>query len=111
MCPMEQEDVIHQDTVPPVQFDSLWRGSPPPAAVRALLFAMLEQAAIDLQPLRVRRWREARRTYSEARQWVMSNDHSHPFSFVNICEALKLSPDATRSGMMGIGRDAVTRAT
>lgn len=110
MCPTEQEDVIHRDTVPPVQFDSLWRSSTPPAGVRALLFAMLEQAALDLQSRRFGRRREARRNYSEARQWVTSNDRSHPFSFVNICEALKLSPDRTRWGMMGIGRVALTRA-
>jgi hypothetical protein len=110
MCPTEQEDVIHPDTTPPVQFDALWRRSAPPAAVRALLFAMLEQAAMDLQSRRFRRWRGAWRVYSEARQWVMADDRSHPFSFVNICEALKLSPDRTRSGMMGIGREALTRA-
>jgi hypothetical protein len=107
---MEQEDVIHPDTVPPAQFDALWRSSTPPAAVRALLFAMLEQAAMDLQSRRFHRWREARRMYSEARQWVTSNDRSHPFSFVKICEALNLSPDRTRSGMMGTGWDPVTRA-
>ena len=100
MFPKEHEDVTHSEAVPPVQFDSLWRGSAPPRAVRALLLVMLDLAASDLRFFRFRRQREAQRMYWEAHQWVMSDDRSHPFTFVNICEALKLSPDVLRSGLL-----------
>lgn len=36
---------------------------------------------------------------------VMSDDRSHPFSFLNICEALKLSPDALRSIITAAGQE------
>jgi hypothetical protein len=110
MFPTEQKNVIHVEPVPPVQFDSIWRRSTPPTSVRALLLAMLDLAASDLQFFRFRRRREAQRMYWEAHQWVMSDDRSHPFTFVNICEALKLSPDVLRSGLLGTDQDLVTRA-
>jgi hypothetical protein len=107
---MEQENAIDVEAAPPVQFDSIWRGATPSTRVRALLLAMLDQAASDLQFFRFRRRREAQRMYWEAHEWVMSDSRSHPFTFVNICEALKLSPDVLRSGLMGTDQDSVTRA-
>jgi hypothetical protein len=49
---------------------------------------------------RFRRRRKAQRMYSDAYEWVMSSDHSHPFTFANVCEVLKLSPAAVRLGML-----------
>jgi hypothetical protein len=100
MCPMVQENVIHAEPVAPVQFDSIWRRSNPPTSVRALLLAMLDLAASDLQFFRFLRRREARKLYWEAHQWVTSDNCSHPFAFVNVCAALNLSPDVLRSGLL-----------
>ena len=36
----------------------------------------------------------------EAYKWVASGDRSWPYSFVNLCEALKLSPEYLRAGML-----------
>ena len=106
----QQEEFIHPEAILPVQFDSLWRGSAKLTPERSLLLAMLEQAASDLWNFRFRPRRKAQRMYLDAYQWVMSNDRSHPFSFVNICEALKLSPEALRSGMVSRNFEDLTQA-
>jgi hypothetical protein len=36
------------------------------------------------------------RVVSEARAWVMSNDQSWPFSFINVCDALELDMACVR---------------
>lgn len=57
---------------------------------------------------------EWRQLYTEARQWVMAVDRGHYFSFVLICEALGLDPQATREAIrvlvgnaLGLTREAV----
>lgn len=102
MFPTEQqEEFLKPEIILPIQFDWMWRRSTQLTPERSLLLAMLEQAASDLSNFRFRPRRRAQRIYWDAYQWVMSNDRSHPFSFVNICEVLKLSPQALRSGMLG----------
>lgn len=83
-----------------VQADLGWLPSYPKSPERTLLLAMLAQAANDLQRCRLDLRRRSRRIYAEAYRWVISNDRSHPFSFVNVCEALHLSPVALRAGMV-----------
>ena len=97
----QQEEFLNPEIIRPVQFDSIWRRSSHLTPERLLLVAMLEQAASDLSNFRFRPRRRAQRIYLDAYQWVTSDDRSHPFSFVNLCEALKLSPAALRAGMLG----------
>ena len=108
----QQEEFLKPETIRPIQFDSIWRRSSQPTPERSLLVAMLEQAASDLSNFRYRPRRKAQRIYWDAYRWVTSDDRSYAFSFVNICEALKLSPEALRSGMLGRGgpRDLVKAA-
>jgi hypothetical protein len=94
------QEVTYADTAAPAQADLSWEPSYPKTPERTLLLAMLAQAANDLQRCRLDLRRRGRRIYSEAYRWVMSNDRSHPFSFVNVCEALQLSPVALRRGMV-----------
>jgi len=97
---LQPEENPNLDTITSVQLDSEFRPSPLPSPERALLLAMLAQAANDLQRCRARIGGRAQRTYAEAYRWVMSNDRSHAFTFVNVCEALRLSPVALRAGMI-----------
>lgn len=45
--------------------------------------------------------REARALCEEARAWLVSHDETWPFSFVNVCQALGLHPDALRRRLFG----------
>lgn len=110
MLPLEEQEIIRSEAVLPIQFDALWHGPTKLTPERSLLLAMLEQAASDLWNFRFRPRRKAQRIYLDAYQWVMSNERSHPFSFVNICEALKLSPAALRAGMIERAREDLTQA-
>jgi hypothetical protein len=81
----------------PEQFDVLWHRRAVSRPEHALLLAVVGQALLDLQRFRHARQSRRRRLYADAYRWVMSRDRSHPFSFVNMCETLNLSPDALRA--------------
>jgi hypothetical protein len=62
---------------------------------------ILEQAKLDL-----RRFHDAtrgleREFYLDAYRWVMSDDCSWPFSFLNVCQALNLAPETVREEVLG----------
>ena len=62
---------------------------------------ILEQAKLDL-----RRFHDAtrgleREFYLDAYRWVMSDDCSWPFSFLNVCQVLNLAPEAVRGDVLG----------
>lgn len=97
---LQFHDTTYPDSTAPLRADVGATPSYPRSPERSLLLAMLAQAANDLQRCRSDLRRRGRRIYSEAYRWVMSNDRSHAFSFVNVCEALQLSPVALRAGMV-----------
>ncbi len=66
-----------------------------------LATGILKQAALDL-----RRFHDAtsgveREFYLDAYGWVMSDDCSWPFSFLNVCQALNLAPETVREEVLG----------
>ena len=83
----------------PVQFAEIWRGSGH-SPERELAAAVLENAMADLRNYRYARRRRRQRFYMAGVQWVASDDREWPFSFVNLCEFLKLSPDALREELL-----------
>jgi hypothetical protein len=94
----------HHPVVPeailPEQFAALW-GQRVAQPEEALLYALLEQAMRDLRSdRRSARLRGARRLYLDAYRWVSSLDRSYPFSFLNVCEMLRLSPQAVRARLL-----------
>jgi len=95
---------LDDGTVPlaidPVQFDVLWHGFGELTPERALLLAMLERTAADLRNFRYARQHANQRLYMDAYLWVSSDDRSHPFSFENVCEFLKLSPEHLRANLL-----------
>jgi hypothetical protein len=69
-------------------------------SVRALAKGVLDQAAKDLRKFRAARTPLGRELYRDAYRWIMSNDLSWPYSFVNICEAMGLSAEVVRSELL-----------
>ena len=37
--------------------------------------------------------------YAEVQGWIITNDHAWPYSFVNICQALHIDPEAARGAL------------
>jgi hypothetical protein len=77
------------DAVLPEQFFPASKADTP--EIR-LMMAILEDA---VQIIRSNRTRQ-HRAVAEARRWVLSDDVSWPFSFVNVCEILGLPLGGTR---------------
>ena len=65
-----------------------------------LAAAVLKLAFEDLQKHRGATDMRRRRAFREAYVWVKSNERRWPFSFLNVCDMLDLSPGALRSKLL-----------
>jgi hypothetical protein len=63
---------------------------------RALMLAILEDAAWCIMRGRSRRRYAIRALAADAASWVEADDRAWPFSFVNICDVLGVDADALR---------------
>jgi hypothetical protein len=66
----------------------------------ALAKGVLVQAKQDLRRFRGAPDRVGREMYRDAFSWVASNDFAWPYSFLNVCEALGLSPEGQRAELL-----------
>lgn len=94
------EDLLTPEPALPTQFRDVWHRSRAISSERALVLSVMWQALIDLRKHRFAKRRQHQRLYLEAYQWVASNDRCWPFSFVNLCEFLNLSPESTRQELL-----------
>ena len=74
--------------------------APVPTPEKGLAAGVLKQAAHDLRRFRGAtkgfRWE----LYLDAYSWITANDFSWPYSFVNVCKLLDLSPDVVRAEVL-----------
>lgn len=66
-------------------------------AEEILAAAVLRLAFEDLERNRDAREVRRRRAFREAWVWIKSNERRWPFSFLNVCDMLDLSPEALRA--------------
>jgi hypothetical protein len=64
-----------------------------------LMYAVLQDAIHCFQGQSTRNPRDAQRLAREAEEWFFSEDVDWPFSFLNMCEVLRLDPSYIRSGL------------
>jgi hypothetical protein len=62
---------------------------------------ILKQAALDLRRFHGGTSAVEREFYLDAHRWVTSDDCSWPFSFLNVCQLLNLTPETIREEMLG----------
>jgi len=67
---------------------------------KELADGILKQAALDLRRFRGATSAVEREFYLDAYRWVMADDYSWPFSFLNVCQVLNLAPEAAREEML-----------
>ena len=65
----------------------------------ALMYAVLEDAVQCIAKQFVDNSLRTRRVAQEAEGWLLADDESWPFSFVNVCGALGLNPQYLRHGL------------
>src|SRR5437870_225915 len=68
---------------------------------RELASGILKQAAQDLRRFHGATSAIERELYLDAYRWVISDDCSWPFSFLNVCQLLKLAPEILRQDLLG----------
>ncbi len=66
-----------------------------------LAAGVLKQAGLDLRRFHGATSAVERELYLDAYSWVISDDCSWPFSFLNVCQLLHLSPEAVREEQLG----------
>ena len=94
------EEFLASELMLPVQFQRIWHESTTTTPERTMAMRVLRQAANDLQEFRYARRPGRQRLYVEAYTWVASNDRSWPYSFLNLCDALRLSPECVRAELL-----------
>lgn len=89
------------ELVDPSQFHA----APARRGEKKLLLAVLEEALACLseRPVGVQTPTAKRTCVKQAQSWVASNDTSHLYTFLRICEALDLEPHWIRSGIQRQG--------
>ena len=68
---------------------------------KELAAEILKQAALDLRRFHGATSAIEREFYLDAHRWVISDDCSWPFSFLNVCQLLNLAPETIREEMLG----------
>ena len=71
---------------------------------RALAAGVLRQAANDLRRFRESEDAVGREMYSDARSWFHSSDTAWPYSFLNVCQSLGISPEDIRDEVFADAR-------
>jgi hypothetical protein len=66
-----------------------------------LAAGILEQATLDLRRFHGGTSAIEREFYLDAYRWVVSDDCSWPFSFLNVCQLLNLAPETVREEVLG----------
>src|SRR4029077_2497447 len=66
-----------------------------------LAAGILKQAGLDLRRFHDATSEIEREFYLDAYRWVMSDDSSWPFSFLNVCRELNLAPETVREEVLG----------
>jgi hypothetical protein len=73
---------------------------PAPTPEKGLAAGVLKQAARDLRRFRAATKGLKRDLYLDAYSWITANDFSWPYSFVNVCKLLDVSPDVIRAEVL-----------
>jgi hypothetical protein len=71
-----------------------------PTPEKGLAAGVLKQAARDLRRFRGATRGLRRELYLDARSWITAHDFSWPYSFVNVCKLLDVSPDIVRAEVL-----------
>jgi hypothetical protein len=93
--------LFQADTLAPQQYQQSARRTLFQEPEQELMFAVLKDAICCFQKYASARDKMRTRLYLEARKWLMEEDNDWPFSFANICEAIGLSPQYVRAGLLG----------
>jgi hypothetical protein len=73
---------------------------PAPTPEKGLAAGVLKQAAYDLRRFHAATTGVKRAMYLDAYTWIIANDFSWPYSFLNVCKMLDLCPEVVRTELL-----------
>jgi hypothetical protein len=88
------------DVLTPFEYSTTFRRRDHLLPELKLMFAVLTDAIECFQKYISARSRRSRTLFNDAEAWILSRDICGPFSFEQICEALHISPNYLRIGLM-----------
>jgi hypothetical protein len=91
--------LLQPDTLLPSQYFASLKHKSLHEPERRLAIAVLQDAVDCYQKHLFGRDRKARQLFTDAEQWISSEDRSWPFSFENICDLLQINPTYLRRGL------------
>ena len=91
--------LFEPDVLLPSQFFSHLQGKLPQEPEYRLVVALLQDAIDCFHKHAVPRDAKARELFDETAEWITSDDRQWPFSFLNVCDLLRLNPHYVRGGL------------
>ena len=64
-----------------------------------LMLAVMEDAVATVQRYAMEPTRRNQKLFEDAQEWIESTDTSWPYSFENVCTALRFEPETLRRGL------------
>jgi len=91
--------LFEPDIMLPAQYFAVLRKSAPQGPEYLLVMAMLQDAVECVQKYRFAVDPNAIELYTDAYDWIASEDQQWPFSYENVCAILKIEPGYLRKGL------------
>jgi hypothetical protein len=90
---------IEDQTLLPQQFFASTSISAPPGE-KQIRYRMLRDAVKEFRRYAFATSKRGRKTFAEVYSWVITNDYTWPYSFVNLCEVFSINPEAARAALI-----------
>lgn len=98
------ESLFQPDTIASAEyFDGRRKSALEPE--KELVLALIEDAVFCFKKYLGSKREKEQRLYSDAEEWIFSDDREWPLSFLNVCDLLGLEPDYMRGGLLRWKKD------
>jgi hypothetical protein len=104
-----RESLFQPDLVLPLQFFAGQKRKAAAGSERQLFLAILQDAVECFQKYLHARDVRGRRLWAEAEEWLLLDDRTWPFSFINVCEVLDIHPRFLRRGLLAWKEQSLAR--
>jgi hypothetical protein len=94
----------------PSQFHDVWYRTHRIAPEPRLALAVLQLAVVDLLKYCGAADEHERRLYRKAHLWITSRDREWPYSYLNLCEAIRIAPGHLRERVLSADEAQRARA-
>ena len=91
--------LFEPDLITPEQHQDRVRAEKTDRPEIRLMLAVMEDAVATYQRYAIEPTRRNQKLFEDAADWIASTDPSWPYSFENVCTALRFEPESLRRGL------------